>query len=438
MTIAGKGPEALNRQVTVSGEMVTSIILSNEKKRPRVFLCHASEDKAFASALHVHLKAAGLDPWLDKEKLRGGDLWDDMIQMVIKKEIDYFLVLQSKSLKKVEGYVHKEIYEARERQKAFRPGYCFIIPLIIDESGILEELEAFHAISIDSEYKIEELIRVIESDYKKRGESFERVETPPPADEEPIFVRGLKLKGWDVKKNESDCWEAFYKTYDLTMIYIPPGKFIMGADDGKDFEKPPHEVNLDGYWMGKYEVTFVQYDRYCAETGKKKPDDKGWGRENRPVIHISWDDAVVYCDWLSQKTGLTFKLPTEAQWEKAARGTGGLVYPWGNEFDKNKCNSAESGLKMTSLVELYLAGKSPYGCMDMAGNVWEWCADWYDKDYYKISPAKNPMGPAHGSVRVRRGGSCVNAVWFCRAVSRNGSSPAHRADHIGFRLMMII
>ena len=420
---------------------MTSIILSNEKKRPRVFLCHASENNAFASALYGQLKAAGLDPWLDKDNLRGGDLWDDMIQKVIKNEIDYFLVLQSKNLKnKVEGYVHKEIHDARERQKRFRPGIRFIIPLIIDGSGGLEELEDLHNIPIDSENKIEELIRVIESDYKKRGETCEREEKQPQVDKVPDFIRFMNSKGWEVNKNENNYWEAFYKAYDLTMIYIPPGKFIMGADDGDDNEKPSHEVDLDGYWIGKYEITFAQYDFYCEDIGIKKPIDHGWGRENRPVIHVSWNDATAYSDWLSEKTGLKFKLPTEAQWEKAARGPGGLIYPWGNVYNMYNCNSKDGELKKTSPVGTYARGKSPYGCMDMAGNVWEWCAEWYDKDYYKISPAKNRQGPVSGDKpdkRVMRGGSWDRESIELRCAKRGNGNPRSNFDHVGFRLVCV-
>ena len=268
---------------------------------------------------------------------------------------------------------------------------------------------------------------------KNETEKKEKQEAPIKG--EPDFISDLKSKGWDVKKNENDCWEAFYKAYDITMIHIPPGKFTMGSNDGRDNEKPLHEVDLDGYWMGKYEVTFAQYDRYCGETGKEKPADSGWGRENRPVINVSWDDAAAYCQWLSKKTGLTFQLPTEAQWEKAARGSRGFQYPWGNDFDKNKCNSGESGLKQTMPVGSYPSGKSPYGCMDMAGNVLEWCADRYDKDYYKNSPAKNPQGPADGSSRVLRGGSWFNGAPYCRAACRGGIHPAVHVGDAGFRLL---
>jgi formylglycine-generating enzyme required for sulfatase activity len=252
-----------------------------------------------------------------------------------------------------------------------------------------------------------------------------------------VFISDLQSKGCEVKKNENDYWEAFYRDYDLTMIHIPSGKFMMGSNDGYDNEKPPHEVDLDGYWIGKYEITFSQYDGYCKKMGKEEQSDKGWGREKQPVINVSWDEAAAYCQWLSRETGLTFQLPTEAQWEKAARGTGGLIYPWGNIFDKNKCNSYESGLKVPMPVGSYPSGKSPYGCMDMAGNVWEWCADWYDLDYYKNSPAKNPQGPLEGDYHVLRGGS-----WFLpsvnqRCAARLNDNPWYYWSYFGFRVVSL-
>lgn len=269
-----------------------------------------------------------------------------------------------------------------------------------------------------------------------KKEQKEKIEVP--IKEQPDFIRDLKSKGWGVKKIGNASWEAFYKNHDITMIYIPPGKFVMGVDEGYNSERPPHEVDLDGYWIGKYEVIFAQYDRFCEESGKKKPGDENWGRGKRPVINISWGDAGAYCDWLSQKTGLKFDLPSEAQWEKAARGPRGHVYPWGNDFDKDKCNSDESGMKRTMPVGTFPSGRSSFGCMDMAGNAQEWCSDWYDENYYKKSPAKNPRGPTDGSSRVIRGGSWVHNFKVCRAVSRHGRPPAGQSRVTGFRLMMII
>jgi hypothetical protein len=161
----------LRRRFEAVPDNAVDVISIHEEKRPRVFICHASEDKIFAAWLYEQLKAAGLNPWLDKENLCCADRWDEVIQRAIKKEIDYFLVLQSKSLqKKVVGYVNKEIYEARERQKTFRSGIRFIIPLKIGDCEILEDLEDLHTIPIDNNQdKIVALVRLIDRDYKKRG-----------------------------------------------------------------------------------------------------------------------------------------------------------------------------------------------------------------------------------------------------------------------------
>jgi formylglycine-generating enzyme required for sulfatase activity len=249
-----------------------------------------------------------------------------------------------------------------------------------------------------------------------------------------IDLRVTELK--EVKriyKNEKGYLEVEFAE-GLVMVNVPAGEFTMGSNDGDSDEKPEHKVYLDGYWIGKYEVTFEQYDKYCEETGREKPDDSGWGRGKRPVIKVSWEDATAYCEWLKKKTGLNFRLPTEAHWEKAARGTDGRVYPWGNEFDKNKCNSEESRLKKTSPVGKFPDGASPYGCFDMAGNVWEWCSDWYEKKYYEKSPDKNPIGPNSGSKRVMRGGSWYDDAAGVRCAVRDRDTPDYRVSSLGLRL----
>jgi iron(II)-dependent oxidoreductase len=153
------------------------------------------------------------------------------------------------------------------------------------------------------------------------------------------------------------------------------------------------------------------------------------------VVGISWFEAEAYANWLSERAGHLYRLPTEAEWEKAARGTDGFKYPWGEHFNKNLCNSLESGLGRTSPVGIYPKGKSPYGCFDMTGNVWEWCSDWYDDNYYANSPDRNPKGPSSGAIRVIRGGSWRISAGNCRSATRVRRGPRARNGRLGFRLL---
>ncbi len=224
-----------------------------------------------------------------------------------------------------------------------------------------------------------------------------------------------------------------------TMVYVPAGEFTMGSNDGDDDEKPPHTVYLDAFWIDKFEVTNALYKK-CVDAGKCIPpsERKSYTRssyygnsqfDNYPVIYVSWDDANKYCTWAGKK------LPTEAQWEKAARGTDGRIYPWGNTFDVAKVNSSESNPRPgdTTAVGSYPAGASPYGVMDMAGNVWEWVADWYDASYYNNSASRNPTGPTSGQYRVVRGGSWVISSNYVRAAYRSHDVPGIRNYIVGFR-----
>lgn len=247
------------------------------------------------------------------------------------------------------------------------------------------------------------------------------------------FLQKISGKAEKILRNEKGFWEAFFAK-NITMIYIPAGEFTIGSpnQEGDADEHPAHKVFIAGFWIGKTEVTFEQYDRFCSETGRKNSEDEGWGRGKRPAIYVSWNDAHDYSAWLAQKTGLKFRLPSEAEWEKAARDR----YPWGNVLPSADLANFNKDNMQTSPVGSYPRGASRYGVLDMAGNVWEWMADWYDPDFYRNSPFENPQGAEAGSARVVRGGSWENKSDLVRSANRTSESSDSKLNILGFRLAL--
>jgi cyclase len=305
----------------------------------------------------------------------------------------------------------------------------------------------------------------------------------------PEQISEIQKKAKRVYKNDMGFWEAELIDGHV-MVHIPAGDFPMGSEDGLSNERPVHRVYLDDYWLGKYPVTVGQFRKFVEETDYVTDAEKGMGSwqfwegewivrldgnwknpyfdqgDDHPVVSESWNDAMAYCCWLSNKTGLDIKLPTAAQWEKGARGTDGRKYPWGNEKpDGSKANYADihfwkkykdarqpdknidDGYTETSPVGTYPAGASPYGLLDMAGNVWEWCHDVYQPDYYSVSPYKNPLGPHDtgkpDQERVNRGGGSwtdrsghitPEGGHNLRSAARTGDEQNSSDDHMGFRI----
>jgi formylglycine-generating enzyme required for sulfatase activity len=247
----------------------------------------------------------------------------------------------------------------------------------------------------------------------------------------------------------------------MEFVEVPAGPFLMGSSDddelADDDEKPQHELTLDTYWIGKTEVTNAQFRPFVAgdgyrnrdywtdagwrwreEEGIVQPeywDDPKWNGDDYPVVRISWFEAVAYARWVSAQTGEELRLPTEAEWEKAARGPDGLIWPWGNTWKEGLCNSKEAGIGKTTLVGNYPKGASPYGALDMAGNVWEWTATKWQKDYpYQIEDEWSAEYLAGDSVRMLRGGSWVWEQQYVRGADRISNYPRFRSIDVGLRL----
>jgi formylglycine-generating enzyme required for sulfatase activity len=262
----------------------------------------------------------------------------------------------------------------------------------------------------------------------------------------------------------------------MEFIFVKGGCFQMGDTfgDGGSNERPVHEVCLNDFYLGKYEVTVGEFRKFVNETGYRTEAERGDGcfvykgdkfekERNRswrdpgfpqddrhPVVCVSWNDARGFADWLRGKGGREYRLPTEAEWEYAARSRGkNYKYSWGSGSPAG--NVADLSVKRQfpgrpwAIWEGYDDGyvftapvgkfaPNELGLYDMTGNVWEWVSDWFDENYYKNSPKENPQGPAGGAVRALRGGSWTNDPWYARASDRGGGDPAGRDGGIGFRL----
>lgn len=220
------------------------------------------------------------------------------------------------------------------------------------------------------------------------------------------------------------------------MVRVPEGWFRMGCESGRDDEKPVHRVWVDTFELAAHQATNEEYGCFLAATRHPEPPcwtDANFNHPRMPVVAVSWHEAVAYCDWLSHATGKLYRLPIEAEWERAARGGAeGLAYPWGDappgtlpDYNKRWKNGPEP-------VGLY--APNTYGLYNLGDNVHEWCADWYDEGYYARSPERNPPGPASGSRRASRGGSWRHHIKVTRTAARSSIPPEFQYADYGFRI----
>jgi formylglycine-generating enzyme required for sulfatase activity len=394
-------------------------------KVKQVFISHATAaDGEFAQRLAGDLRRLGVKVWIAPESIRTGESWVKAIERGLRESSHVVIVLTPAALES--KWVEKETDVAIARE---RRGQIEIIPLSVEECEIPLLLSSYHMVFFRQGYEagLSRLTRDL-------GLSVAPAEPVPAPRQVSERVPAPEVVSPTILERR--------EPFEPEMILIPAGEFLMGSDPQKDkeayeWEQPQHSVYLPDYSMAKTPVTNAQYAAFLEATDHERPEHwKGRkppkGKEDHPVVNVSWYDAVAYCNWLTEVTGKSYRLPSEAEWEKGARGTEGWIYPWGNEWDPERCNSREGGPGDTTPVGTYPQGASPYGLLDMAGNVWEWCHS--RNKSYPYNPKDGREDPEASDLRVLRGGSFDDYERDVRCAARSRNAPNGRYRSRGFRV----
>jgi len=396
-----------------------------------IFISYAREDHLRAEALAKALVDHGWSVWWDWIIPAGKTFWQ-VIQEEIEKARCVVVIWSATSVSK--DWVIEEASEGKKRGilvpvliEQVQPPWGFRLVQAADliSWGGEATATAFGRLCSDIEALIGAPAKVARAAVPAAGKAPGR--TPLFIEEQPTSPVP-RQSGAQTNRKDG-----------LSYVWIAPGEFWMGATPGdtgaQADEKPGHRVRITkGFWLGETPVTVAAYKRFAQEKGRAMPPapnfNPEWSKEDHPVVRVTREEAIAYCEWAGGR------LPSEAEWEYAARGgKDGLKYPWGNDITPENANYRGSKWDGTSPVRSYPA--NALGLYDMAGNVWEWVADWYEKDYYASLPsdkaAEDPRGPQSGKVRVLRGGSFIYVAWYLRAAGRGLSEPDGRDSSSGFR-----
>jgi formylglycine-generating enzyme required for sulfatase activity len=402
----------------------------DRERKPRIFLCHAHEDKERVKELYHRLKKAGYHPWLDKYDLLPGQNWRGEIRKMLSDHNNLVVVCLSNSSVTKRGTVQREIKWALDLLEEMPEGAIYLIPARLESCQVPDRLSELHWVDLFEPDGFEYLTRSLD---------FEIANRKPPAEPEKVKAPDVEISKQPVPPTSAR------QPFEPELVHIPAGEFLMGSDPEKDKnaspdEEPQHRLHLPDYYIAKTPVTNAQYAVFAKATDRRTPPA---GKEHHPVVNVSWRDAMAYCQWLAEATGKAYRLPSEAEWEKAARGTDGRIWPWGNEPpDKNRCNFNHNVDDITPVGQYSPQGDSPYGCVDMAGNVWEWTLslwgrNWEESDFkypYDPTDGREDLKASNDILRVLRGGAFNIDVRYVVCACRDGDYPDDWDDFIGFRL----
>jgi formylglycine-generating enzyme required for sulfatase activity len=377
-----------------------------------IFISYKREEQAIARNLANALEGEGWTVWWDP-KLRAGEHFDDVIEKALNEAKCVIVIWSERSVQS--RYVRNEATYALEKGK--------LVPVAIETVDLPFRFKGIHTLSLlgwDGSKDASEFRRLVEDIAPIVG--------PPATERQKGLKPGTVLR--DKLKDGSQ---------EPEMQVIPPGMFLMGDIDGcgNEYERPVHPVRIiSPFAIGRYEVTFEEYDRFATAMGRELPGDYGWGRRQRPVINVSWNDAVEYAKWLSAQTGKRYRLPSEAEWEYAAR-SGGKEERWAGTSREQELSEYAWYVANTDFKTQPIGGRKPngLGLYDMSGNVQEWVQDWWHFNYDDAPKDGSAWLQGENDIeRVMRGGSWNDVPGFLRSSFRYRDSATFRNWNIGFRL----
>jgi formylglycine-generating enzyme required for sulfatase activity len=453
----------------------------------KIFISYARLDTDKVLPLYQRLQDAGFDPWLDREHLLPGVKWRTAIEQALR-EADFFLLCLSNQSSNRRGFIQREINAALDLWEERLQDDIYFIPLRLEECEIPARVDEFHCVNWFETDGWERLMKALQHQSGKLRAHRPPATAPPvpvktasdpmtapvpfaaPVTEFPFVSVRLDDRGEVASQTRGSATgeiEDLGGGVLIEMIQLKGGEFWMGSTEADaqiafaeakryydavkeewyKHETPRHRVALSPFLMGRFPVTQAQWFEVMGDLPAIEAKLRG---DDHPVVNVSWDEAVAFCQELSRRTGHQYRLPTEAEWEYACRAGPSTPFAFGPTLTPKVANYCWShpyanGPQQEPLQKTVTVGSlgvtNPFGLFDMHGNIWEWCSDWYNENYYQEcrskGAVKDPHGPSTGADRILRGGGWFNYAFHCRSAYRLYDPPGDGYDGLGFRLVRI-